>query len=219
VTPVQRSVRILGLLFLVTAVCGGFGEGYVPGKIIVAGNGPATMDNVAAHEMLFRAGFAAYLAEAMCDVAIALIFYALLRPVQKDLSLAAAFFGLVGTAIYAIGEASLMTMLVRHEAARFAQLLFAYAGEFSLLFYGVATTIRGYLIYRSQYFPKWLGVLLCIAGVSFASKTYTFVLAPAYSSDFLLAPMFVSLLAMIVWFLTKGVDVEKWDATVHESSS
>src|SRR5581483_1196555 len=84
VTPVQRSVRILGLLFLVTAVCGGFGEGYVPGKIIVAGNGPATMDNVAAHEMLFRAGFAAYLAEAMCDVAIALIFYALLRPVQKD---------------------------------------------------------------------------------------------------------------------------------------
>jgi hypothetical protein len=77
-----------------------------------------------------------------------------------------------------------------------------------LAFYGTASLIRGYLMFRSRYIPKFLGVLLAIAGACFVIKTFTLVLAPAYSTDLLLVPMFLSLLAMMGWFLIKGVDAQ-----------
>ena len=206
------------MCFLLSIVAGGFGEGYVPSKIIATGDAAATTNNVLAHENLFRAGFAAYLIEALCDITLALVLYALLRPVQKDLSLLAAFFGLVGTAIYAIGEVSLFSILVRNESHMLAQVLFGYAANVSMLFYGVASLLRGYLIYRSAYLPRFLGVLLIIAAVGFVAMTFVFVLAPRYASNFLLLPMFVAMIAITAWFLVKGVDVAKWEAKVRGSA-
>ena len=211
---VQTYARVAGICFLLTLIAGGFGEAYVPSAIIVARNAAATTNNVLAHEALFRVGFAAYLIEALCDVALALLMYALLKPVQKDLSLLAAFFGLVGTAIYAVGEVVFFSLLVPNESHALAQITFGYTGNISMLFYGAASFLRGYLIYRSTYLPRFLGVLLIIAAVGFIAKTFLFVLAPRYASDFLLMPMFIALLALIGWFLVKGVDVAKWEATV-----
>jgi hypothetical protein len=99
---VQTYARIAGVLFLLSIVAGGFGEAYVPAKIIVSGDATATANNIHALGSLFRWGFAIYLIEAMCDIALALIFYALLRPVQKYLSLLAAFFGILSTALFAV---------------------------------------------------------------------------------------------------------------------
>ena len=216
---VQTYARIAGLCFLLSLFAGGFGEGYVPAKTIVAKNAAATTDNILRHETIFRVGFAAYLVEALCDVALALLLYALLRPVHKDLSLLAAFFGVVGTAIYAVGEVAFFSMLVRNEGNLFAQLLFGYAANISMMFYGIASVLRGYLIYRSTYFPKWLGVLLMLAGCGFFTKTFLFVLTPQYTSEFLLAPMFVALIGMTLWFLVKGVDVPKWEARLARANS
>ncbi len=95
---VQTYARIAGVLFLLSFVAGGFGEAYVPSKLIVSGDATATANNIHALGSLFRWGFAGYLVEATCDIALTLIFYVLLRPVRKDLALLAAFFGLVGTA-------------------------------------------------------------------------------------------------------------------------
>ena len=80
-----------------------------------------------------------------------------------------------------------------------------------MAFYGVASLLRACLIFRSRYLPKFLGVLLGLAGAGFVVKTFTLILAPAYSTDALLLPMFLSLIAMTVWFLAKGVDAAKWD--------
>src|SRR6185436_8284272 len=82
----------------------GFGEVYVPSKIIVSADAAATAKNIRDLNALFRLGFAAYLVEAVCDIALALLFYALLRPVHKYLALLAAFFGLVSTALFAVAE-------------------------------------------------------------------------------------------------------------------
>ena len=101
---VQTYARIAGILLLLSLIAGGFGEAYVPSKLIVSSDATATAQNIKAFESLFRMGFAAYLVEAMCDIALSLILYVLLRPVRKDIALLAAFFGLVGTAVFATSE-------------------------------------------------------------------------------------------------------------------
>ena len=80
-----------------------------------------------------------------------------------------------------------------------------------MLFYGTAWIIRGYLTYRSGYLPRFLGAIMAVAGLGFAAKTITQVLAPAFSWDLLLAPMFLNLVALAVWMLAKGVDRDNWD--------
>src|SRR5437763_14467060 len=103
-SSVQTYARIAGVLFLVSVVAGGFGEAYVPSKIIVSADATATAKNIHAFDSLFRLGFAVYLVEAVCDIALALVLYVLLRPVRKELALLAAFFGLVSTALFAVAE-------------------------------------------------------------------------------------------------------------------
>src|SRR5260221_11762248 len=103
---VQRYARIAGVLVLLSFVAGGFGEAYVPSKLIVSADATATAEHIRAWDSLFRMGFASYLVEAVCDIALALVFYVLLRPVGKDLALLAAFFGLIGTALFGVAELS-----------------------------------------------------------------------------------------------------------------
>src|SRR5690349_3943712 len=100
----QRYARIAGVLFLVSLVAGGFGEAYVPSRVIVSGDAAATARNIMAAQWLFRLGFAGYLVEAVCDVALTAFLYLLLRPVRKDLALLAVFFRLMGTATFAFAE-------------------------------------------------------------------------------------------------------------------
>ena len=85
-----------------------------------------------------------------------------------------------------------------------------------MAFYGIATLLRGYLIFRARYLPKFLGVLLMLAGAGFIAKNFLLVLTPRYASDLLLVPMFVAGLSLTVWFLTKGVDLAKWEAATND---
>ena len=224
---IQAWARMAGALFLLTIVAGGFGEFYVPSKLIVSGDAAATAKNIRAYDWLFRAGFASYLVEAVCDIALTLIFYTLLRPVRKELALLAAFFGLVSTALFAVAElfyfaASLILGGAGYlktfspdqlNTLAFLSLkLYGYGGGIFMVFYGVASMIRGYLIFRSGYLPRFLGVLLALAGLAFVTRNFALVLAPAYASDLLLLPMSIAALSLTVWFLAKGVDVAKWEA-------
>ena len=72
--------------------------------------------------------------------------------------------------------------------------------------------LRGYLIFRSGYLPRFLGVLLALGGLGFVAKNFALVLAPAYASDGLLLPMFLAGVLLTVWLLVKGVNVPKWEA-------
>jgi len=228
-TSIQTYARIAGLLFLLSIIGGGFGEFYVPTKIIVAGDPAATARNIVAFDSLFRWGFAGYLLEAVCDIALAWIMYVLLRPVQRDIALLAAFFGLVSTAVFAVAELFFFGSTFILGGADYlktfspAQLntlgllsikFYTYGGMIFLAFYGIATGIRGYLIYRSGYFPKFLGVLMVLAGLSFIAKNLAGVLAPKFPSDLFLVVMPFGVIAMTLWLLVKGVDVPKWEAKV-----
>jgi hypothetical protein len=206
-------------------VAGGFGEAYVPSRLVVSADATATAGNIKALESLFRMGFAGYLVEAVCDISLSLMLYILLRPVREDLALLAAFFGLVGTAVYAVAE--LFYFMAVHilggggylktfspdqlnTLALLSLKFFGYGGGIFLVFYGAAWVLRGYLIFRSGYLPKLLGVLMTVAGLAFVLRNFALVLAPAYASSSLLLLTLPGGLMLTVWFLVKGVNVARW---------
>ena len=226
---VQRYARVAGVLFLISLVAGGFGEAYAPSKIIVSGDAAATVANITNFNVLYRLGFAAFLTESLCDIALVLIFYALLRPVSRELSLLAAFFGLVGTAVFAVGElfylaptllvgnAGYLTTFSTDQINALVQLSFRFAtlaGMATTAYYGMSWLVRAYLIVRSGYLPKFLGVLMAIGGAGFVVRNFLLILAPAYASTLLLVLMFPGGLILTIWLLVKGIDMRRWDERV-----
>ena len=225
---VQRYARVAGVLFLISLVAGGFGEAYAPSRIIVADDAAATVANIANFNFIYRLGFAAFLVESLCDITLVLIFYALLRPVSRELSLLAAFVGLVGTAIFAVAElfyfapplllgntAQLHSFSTEQINALVLLSLrfYSYAGMATTAYYGMSWLVRAYLIFKSGYLPKFLGVLLAIAGAGFVVRNFLLILAPAYAATLLLVLMLPAGLVLTFWLLFKGVDVPKWNAT------
>ena len=224
---VQTYVKIAGVLFLLTLVAGGFGEGYVPSKFIVSSDAAATVANIKASEFTFRLGFAAFLIESLCDATLALIFYALLRPVNRNVSLLAAFFGLISTAVFAVtelfcfmalhisGGAAYLTTFTPEQLNSLALLslkFYAIGGMIFSAYYGLAWILRGYLMFQSGYFPKFLAVLMLIGGAGFFVRNFLLILAPGYAPGMLLMLMFPGGLLLTIWLLVKGVDVAKWQA-------
>jgi hypothetical protein len=225
-SSVQTYAKLAGVLILLTFIGGGFGEAYVPSKLVVAKDAAATMENLKFSEMMFRLGFAGYLLEACCDVTLALIFYVLLKPVHRYVSLLAAFFGLLGTATFATAELFYFapTLLLRgggylesfspdqlNTLGLLSLKLFGLGSVIFSVFYGLGWVLKGYLIFQSGYFPKFLGVLMTVAGLAFIVSNFTAVLAPQYQSDWLLALMMPGLLLLTVWLLFKGVDLPRWE--------
>ena len=223
---VQLYARIIVILMVLSIVGGGFGEAYAPSHIIVSADAAATARNVTTSP-LFRLGFAGYLVEAVCDVALALMFYVLLRPAGRTLALFSAFLGLVSTAVFAGGEAfyfapslvlsgaDYLRAFSSDQLNAFALLslkFYALVGGIFLGFYGLASLTRGWLIFRSGYLPRALGVLLMLGGAGFVMQNVAFVLAPSLVSTLWLMPLAISGLALMAWLLVKGVDVERWEA-------
>jgi hypothetical protein len=149
----------------------------------------------------------------------------LLRPVREDIALLTMLFGLVSMILVAVAQLfhfsaivilksdslNAFTFVHRSGIAMLSLKTYGVASSIFMVFYGVASLLRGCLIFRSGYLPKFLGALLTFAGLSFMVRNFIAVLAPVYASDFLLLPMFVAMLSLAGWLLAKGVDVAKWD--------
>jgi hypothetical protein len=226
---VQRYVKVAGVLLLISVVAGGFGEAYAPSKLIVAGDAAATVANIKNSEFIYRLGFAAFLVESFADITLALIFYALLKPVSRELSLLAAFFGLMGTALFAVAElfylAPTLLMTVGASSAfstvQIDELIllslrfYQFAAMIFSGYYGLAWMVRAYLMFRSGYLPKFLGVLMGIGGIGFLARNFLLILAPTYASPLLLMLLFPGTLMLMIWFLGKGIDMPLWNARVN----
>jgi len=218
---VSRYARIAGVAMLLSIVFGLLGEMILPERIVVARDPAATAANILGNPMLFRLTFAAYLVEALCDVALCVFFYILLKPVDKRLALLSAFFGIASMVMYAVGQSSFfasylvlgdspgMTSFSIEQRNALAYLALRIAGTIGWLFlclYGIASMIRGYLIARSGYLPKLLGILFIIGGACFFLRSATYLLAPKYSSPILLLPMALAGIPTMLWLLVRGID-------------
>jgi hypothetical protein len=222
----QRYVRVAGYLLAISMLAGGFGESYVPARLMAGNDFAETARRLAASLGLLRAGFALYLIEAMCDLALTAIFYLVLRPVSRPLSLIAACFGVFSTAIFAVGEiffflaasplmdADIASAIAPDQRAAFIYLclrIYGYVFNLFAAFYGISVMLRGYLIFRSGYLPRVLGGLVLLGGAGFVVKNFVAVLLPQYDSMAYVLPMFLAVVSMAFWFLLKGIDPARWD--------
>jgi hypothetical protein len=216
----QKYARVAGVAMLLSIVFGALGEAYLPGKIIVSGDAAATAANIVNHPTLFRLTFASYLVEGMCDIILTVVFYILLKPVDRNLALISAFVGVASMVTFAVAESAFFasSLIVRDAGgmgafsaeqrdalANLSLRISTMIAALFLIFYGTASLIRGWLIARSGYLPKWIGVLLMIGGSGFILRTTTYILAPSLSSPILLMPMALGGIPLMLWLLIKGI--------------
>jgi hypothetical protein len=223
VIVLQRYARAAGIAMLLSLVFGMLGEMYLPGRIVVAGDAAATAANLTGNPMLLRLAFASYLVEGFCDIFLCVFWYILLRPVDRNLALLSAFVGVVSMVTFAVAQSSFFasslvlrdtggmltfTLEQRQALALLCIRIATMIASLFIGFYGTASMIRGYLIVRSRYFPKVLGILFMIGGAGFFLRSVTYILAPSLSSPFLLMPMALAGIPLTFWLLFRGVTVE-----------
>jgi hypothetical protein len=224
--PRARITGVVYLLYFLTAILGEF---FLRG-LVVDGDAAATATNILAHESLFRMGLATGLIATAFYIAVTARFYDLFKPVNRSLSLLAAFFSLVGCAILAFSSLFQLAPLVvlggsqylsvfRVEQLRALALMFlelnTQAGNICVVFFGVYCLLIGYLIFRSAFLPRILGVLMALAGLGWL----TFLSPPLanYLSPYILILGFLAELSLMLWLLVMGVNVQQWKEQVSEA--
>lgn len=208
-----------GVFYLLIFFCAGFAEGYVRTGVLVPGDPSATAQNILASEGLFRLGLSSDLLAFVFDAIVAVLLYVILKPVSKTLSLMAAAFRLIahpaiasvnmlnhyaalavldGTFVVTQPESLSLFFMDLHSAG------YLVAG----VFFGVHLLILGYLVVKSDLFPKVLGWLLGIAAFGYLIESFGSFLVPAHAD---LYTMIVTITAVVgeisftIWLLTKGV--------------
>jgi len=228
----QRYARAGGVLYLIIIIAGVFGEMFVRGKLVVSGDAAATAHHIMEAPLLWRIGICVDLVMQVCDIPLMLIFYVLLRPINRNLALMNLLFNLIQTAVLVANKLNLLMALFLLSDAGYMQSLdpthvqalsYLYirlhdAGfGVGLIFFGLVCLIEGYLIFRSGYFPKALGVMMQVAGVCYIVNTFTLLLAPAVAHQLfpaILVPCFVAELSLGLWLLVKGVNMPVWKSRI-----
>jgi hypothetical protein len=233
----KTFARIGGVLYLIIIGLGLYGEAFIRDRLIVSGNPTATAATMASMEWLWRFGIATELFLLLCAVTTTWIFYILLRPVNGDLALLAVFFNLVSMALEAVIQLNSIAVTFpldnvsylkafspeqRSVLAYLTARVYSYGFGFSLIFFAVYCLVVGYLIFRSGYLPKALGVLLQIAGLCYLTNSFALLLAPDFADRIfpaILAPAFIGELSLALWLAVKGVDVAKWQERANRLAS
>jgi hypothetical protein len=192
------------------------------GGIVVKGDVAATAANLLLHETAFRWGVAGDLLALVSYVVVTALFYELFRPVNRSVALIAAFFSLVGCATQAFACAFELAPFVLLGGEAFSRVfqadqlqalaymslkMYTPAYKIGLAFFGLYNLLNGYLILKSIFLPRFLGVFLVIAGLPFV-----IFLTPLGKSlsPFAVAPAAVGEGLLLVWLLVKGVNAQKW---------
>ena len=224
----QPYARIGGALYLVIIVLGAFSEGFVANKLIAPGDAAATAHNIVAAPMLWHLSVAGDLIIVLCAVPLLWIEYLLLRPVSKQLVLLAVLFNLVSLAVEAISKVFLLAVMPTlgntdylkafepQQLQVLANLVLKsheIAFNIALIFFAFTCLVNGYLIFKSGYLPRLIGVLMQIAGLSYLTACFAALFAPAFADliiPAILLPPLIGESSLCLWLLVKGVNIAKW---------
>ena len=226
-TSRQVYARIGGVLYLIIIVIGLSTGLFIRDKLVVSGDGTATASNIISYESLWRISIAGDVILLVCAIPVTLILYVLLRPVNRNLALLAVFFNIVEFPIEAASKLCLFAALFLsgnadylkafepnqlHALVRISLKLHDYGFGIDLVFFGFACLVYGYLIFKSGYFPRTLGALMVIAGLSYLVNSFTLILAPAYAGTIfvILVLALIGELSFSLWLIVKGVNVQRW---------
>jgi hypothetical protein len=230
-SSLSLMARIAGTLYLITMLTGIFAEGFVSGRLVVNGDASATAANILAHRSLFQLGFAVYLIEMACQIAMTALFYELLKPAGRSFSLVAAYLGLTGcviktlsrlffiTPLFILGGAHYLSVFSAEQLKALALLFLKvndHGAGIALVFFGFYALLTGYLMIRSTFLPRILGVLSVLGGLGWLSFLYPplgYRLFPYIAAFGLLGA-----LSLIVWLLVKGVNEQRWKEQAEATS-
>ncbi len=222
----RLKARIAGACWLLCIVAGmvGFIAG---GPLIVANDAAATATNILANESLFRFGFAANLISGLSYVGVTVFMYYVLKPVSRSLSLLAAFFGLAGVAIGGVAWVSnLVPLTLLHgdqyltaltasqlQALSLAALkLQTHVFFIGMVFFGIQCISIGYLVARSSFLPRILGVMPGLGGTCYVIASFANFLLPlgARLIPFVVPVALIGEGSLTVWLLIKGLNEQRW---------
>jgi Domain of unknown function (DUF4386) len=231
-TSPQLYARMAGVSYLLGSVTSVAGQMVIRGMLVVSADGAATAANILAHESLLRLGFASSFMAVPFHIAWAILFYELFKPVNRSVSLLAAFVMLMGCTMWVLSSLFLLSPLlvlqrgnalsafVPEQLRALALVLLrlnAQAYDVGLVFFGFWCVLTGYVIFRSTFLPRIIGVLYMLAGLGYLTLLWQPLARYLYPYNLALAgPGEISLL---LWLLVKGVNVRKWKETAGAGQS
>ena len=232
----QFTARIAGLLYTLMMPLGIFGIMYVSSTMVVAGDAIKTANNILANAGVFRLSIVAALILQIAHIFIVLILYELLKPVNKKLSLFMVIFMIVSIPITMLNELNRFAALLLLSGADYLSVfttgqlqavvpLFFELHEYGIviagIFWGLWLFPMGYLVFKSDFLPRFIGVLLMIACFGYLIDSFGRLLLPNYGATIVATIIGFTLfgeLLMPLWLLIKGVNVEKWKKRAFESA-
>jgi hypothetical protein len=226
----QRDARIAGFLYLIVIVGGAFAEAWVRGRLVVAGDAMATAHNIQTHQLLYRWGFIVELFYCVCNVPLILILFRLLKIVNHNVASMMLVLSMLANALESVslfadyaplilfGTGNPFSAFSPEQISALAYLsvrLFEHGFATSLIFFGVSCLMMAYLIGHSDFLPRVLGLLLAIEGIGYLVNSVSLFLDPALQAK--IFPYFAATalaeVALCLWLMIAGVNVERWHAT------
>jgi hypothetical protein len=219
--------RVAGFWYLLLILIGPLRLIYIPSKLFVQGNAPATINNIAGHEFLFRLGIASELAGAVVLILLTLAFYRLFAAVDCKLAVLVVIFGGVMPAlIYFVGVVDdFGVLMVVHRADFLSAFAEPQRDALAMLFlklrdaqntaaevlWGVWLLPLAVLVYKSRFLPRFFAVWLAIGGFAYVAMSMTGTLWPEYQGTVfkISQPAIFCEVALTLWLLIKGANLQE----------
>ncbi len=221
----KMTAKISAYGYLVIFVLGIFANFFVLESLVIPGNAAATVNNITTSQSLFRIGILSFIIMVISDLLVAWALYIFLKPVNKNLSLLAAWLRLVNCSIFGLALINLISILHIVQPAEYFAVLetkflevqimillntFSKTWLIGLIFFGIHLLILGHLILKSKYIPNILGILLIAASAGYLTDSLANFLLSNYNNYkeiFLLivvVPGIIGELSFCLWLLFRG---------------
>jgi hypothetical protein len=229
-SPLVRA-RVAGILYLMLFPAP-FGLIYVPSRLIVRGDPMATATKIMASELLFRLGIVSNLLVPIVMILVVLALYQLLKPVDTNMALLMGMFVLIAVPIAMINEINQLAVLLILRGGDYLKefttdQLYALVTFFldlhrsgnlvAHIFWGLWLFPLGYLVIKSRFLPKILGILLIIGCFVYVIHSFAAFLLPNYRLNLIFYTSWGELL-LPLWLVIKGINVEQWKICAAEST-
>lgn len=229
--PAMTYAKFAGLLYLLIAISGGFSIGYVPSVIMAPGDAATTAQNLLDNQGLFRLGILGDIVVLLLEIVLTVILYRLLKPVNQTIAMVAVFSRLAMSIVMGV---NLLNYLIpfhllngtdnlgafKIDELQSLALVFLEAHQYGVyiwgLFFGLHLIALGYLVFKSGYFPKVLGLLMGIGSFGYSLESIGEI---TLTNNEIFSMLVIALLVVATvgelsftfWLLIKGVNIEAWN--------